>query len=262
MRRACFFVVSLASFASIASLSVVGCSSSSSPSTASDASTSEDAGTDGVAPDAAPGTIYERGRILDYGSMTPLKGVTVTIGSLSVQTGADGKWAVPIPMGTPVRAKITDTGYIDVHLPELSGTGDVQRADVPIPDLMTFMYGQYAQPGYDTTKASVSVHIDKFSSCASIEGATLTVMTPAAGAKVEYFKGGFPSPMATSVSAAETGGHVSVYNVDPTADIVFQLSHPTCTQAPFPVTDGTQTLTGKVTLEAGNANSVFIMYLK
>jgi hypothetical protein len=55
---------------------------------------------------------------------------------------------------------------------------------------------------------------------------------------------------------------VSVYNLTPGVDFVFELKHPTCKQAAFPLTVGTKTITGKVTTEAGNANSVLVMYLQ
>jgi hypothetical protein len=235
----------------------LGCSSSSSPGSTpeSDASTS-DSGT----PEAAPNTINEHGHIIDYNNMTALAGVTVTAAGLTTTTGADGKWSLAIPAGTPSRPKVTFPGYIDVNLPEEIATGENDRHDLPIPDVMTYQLGQYAQRGYDTTKAAVSVAIHLRSTCASQAGATLTVVSPS-GASVEYFKNGFPSQSATSVSAGETAA-VTVYNLTPGVDPVFQLSHPTCMQEAFPVTDGTVTFTGKVTLEAGNANSVLVMYLK
>ena len=235
----------------------LACSSSSS----STATLGPDAGTDSPAtPDAPPGTILEHGRVVDFGDHHALSGATITIGAATTKTAADGKWSIAVPIGTPARPRITLDGYINVNLPEEISTADNDRKDLPLPDLMTFQLGMYAQPGYDLAKASISIAIDLLPSCASADGATLQVVSPA-GAKVEYFLNGFPSTNATAVKQGETPA-VTVYNLDPGVDFVFEVTHPTCKQAPFPVTVGAQTLTGKTTTEAGNANSVAVIYMQ
>jgi hypothetical protein len=76
-----------------------------------------------------------------------------------------------------------------------------------------------------------------------------------------YFKGGLPSKGATAVVAGQRPA-ISIYNLTPGGDVSVTLTHPTCKQAPFPTTVGNATFTGKVTLEAGKANSALVMYLQ
>jgi hypothetical protein len=151
-------------------------------------------------------------------------------------------------------------GYINVHLPEEISEADNDRHDLPLPDLQTFQLGQYAQRGYDLTKASISIAVYALPPCAGTEGTTLKVVSPP-GASVEYFQASFPSAAVTATVAGEIPA-VSVYNLDPGAEFVFELTHPTCKQVPWPVKVGSLTFTGKVTTEAGNANSVLIMYMQ
>ncbi len=248
MKRALLLLVSISHLAA--------CSSSSGTATPQ-----TDAGSDsGTVADSAPGTVADYGRALDYGTMKPMAGVTITENGGTATTGADGKWSFNVPMGTPMRPKLTLGGYINVHLPEALLNADNDRLDVPMPDLSTFMLGQFAQKGYDVTKASVSVVVYALPPCTSAEGGTLSVVSPA-GASVEYFNASFPTTTVSAIVAGQTPA-VTVYNLPPGVDFVFQLSHPTCKQLPYPVTVGTRTYTGKVTTEAGDSNSVFVMYMQ
>ena len=237
-------------------LLLAACSSSSSPATPA-----RDAGSDsGGSADSAPGTMKEFGRVIDFGTKKALSGATIAANGQTATTGADGKWSLSFPIGTPVRPRISLDGYVVVHLPEEMSDADNDRADLPIPDLMTFQLAQFAQRGYDLTKASISVAVDKMPSCMSTGGATLKVISPP-GASVEYFSAGFPTTTASAIVDGEVPA-VTVYNLEPGVELVFELSHPTCKQVPYPVKVGSMTITGKVTTEAGNVNSVFVMYMQ
>lgn len=200
------------------------------------------------------------GRVVDYATNKPLAGVKIVMGTATFTTPADGKYAIQVPKDVPLDAKVTKDGYIVGFMPEESFSGDGDRGDFTLPDLNTYNLAELGQDGYDESLASVTIVVRTLPSCASDDGATLTVTAPS-GTKTLYFKGGLPSASTTAVQAGQTPA-ISVYNVTPGAELQFTLSHPTCTQAPFPVTVGTATFTGKVSTEAGKASSALIVYLQ
>ena len=81
---------------------------------------------------------------------------------------------------------------------------------------------------------------------------------------MKYFKGGFPSNTATSVTAGELPSAV-IYNLPPGAPVQLTITHPTCKQVAFPTPDTDApniVYTGNVTTEAGNSAGVLRYYLE
>lgn len=238
----------------VALLSACSSSSSSHGTTGGDAGSAQDASAD------APGMITETGRVIDFGTRNPVPGVKISEGSATTTTDAKGVWTLQMPVGVPTRVTLSMDGYATAHLPEEIYTADNDRGDVPLPSISTFQLAEDAQTGYDATQASISIVVRTLPSCASATGATLQVNSPS-GTSTAYFKGGFPSKSATAVTAGQDPA-ISLYNIPVGSALDLTLQHPTCTMVPFPVASGSATFTGKVDLEAGNANSALVLFLQ
>ena len=241
---------------SLSLLSLATCAACSSGSSAHVA-TQQDAG--GLGEDAGP-SFNDHGVVVDYSTAKPVAGVTLTDGTQTHTTDATGSFAFAVPAGVPLSLVLTAPMYTKTYLPELSLTGDYDRANIPFPDLQLFHLAQQAFDGYDTSRGIVYIVVTAIGSCASVEGGSLTVVIPTDG-KVGYFEKRFPTASRTTFKANETPA-AAVYNVPAGTQIRVTMTHPTCTMAPFPVTVGGVTYTGQVPVEAGDANSVANYYLQ
>lgn len=234
---------------------IFGCSSSSqSQPGGNDAGSSEGGVEAGVA------TVTVTGRVYDYATNKGLAGATVTEVGATTTTDADGKWSLKVPINTPSSTLVFKDGYIRGHMPEEIYSGDYDRGDMPLPDLNTFMLAELAQNGYDESKAAISIVVRTLPSCASDDGATLTVTAPD-GTSTVYFKGGLPSASATAVSKGQSPA-INVYNIPAGDNLTLTLTHPTCKQVPFPYTEGNATFTGNTVTEAGKSNSALVLFLQ
>jgi hypothetical protein len=235
------------------------CSSSSAP---APADTADASGSDGgTGDDAAAPAVTEHGSIIDYGTLlssgstVPVAGLTVTDGAQSTTTDAKGNWSLMVPAGASLSPSISGTTkgdpYSTLFLPTAtSAGGDVDRGTIVVADQSTFQLERLILSA-DSTKAIVHVAATATGSCASVAGGTISVTAPA-GASVVYFNAkGLPSSTATSFPQLPFPGPVAViYDVDPGADVTFQVSHPTCTPSPAPVTNGGASFTGQVVTKA------------
>jgi hypothetical protein len=247
----------------------VGCSSN--PDSSSKKSEPEvvDSGKDAegdAAPEAAPGTSVEHGVMVDYESLTPVPGLTVTDNGLSTTTDDGGAWSLTVPQGATLQPTVTSSSYSKLLFPESTAVGaDIDFSSVVIPDSNTYQLEETVLQ-MDTSKALVQIVVFTMPSCASATGGTLSVTSPS-GASVAYFNTvALPTTTLTSFQAVQAPRPVAVvYNIDPSATLSVQMSHPTCTQVPFPVTYGGREYSGKVTLqpaEPGGVNSALVLFLQ
>lgn len=236
----------------VALLGGAACSSSSGTSASSDAGPNPDAGD-------ASRMVTDRGVVFSYDTGAPLIGVTVTENGTSTTTDSTGAWSIPLPAGVPGRVTLRANGYVTGYFFEEIFDGDNDRGKIPILSSSTFQLSQAALAGYDATLASISIDTRTLPSCASVDGAVVTVVSPA-GTSLTYFRGGLPNRSAMSVNAGERPA-LSVYNVPLHTDLELAVRHPTCKMAPFPVKVGAATYTGKVDT-AADATSALALYLE
>src|SRR5262245_64031843 len=129
--------------------------------------------------DAAPAIEGQHGTFVDYFSGAPLSGFTVTDGTASTTTDAQGNWILPAPTGVALAPTVTGPKYTNVYFPEvMAASAEINWGRVPIPDTGAFMLEQNILSA-DTTKALVQILIHKTGSCTSVAGGTMTVTSPA-----------------------------------------------------------------------------------
>lgn len=189
-------------------------------------------GTTRTAPDLAPpatdaGIVGQHGRVIDYFNLTPLAGFTVTDGSNSTTTDANGEFVLPAPMDVDLAPIVTGPKYSTLQLARArAAAADVDLGPITIPSSSTFM-SELSIINADQTKALVQVVIIPTGACTSVAGGTLTVTSPP-GAAVAYFSAsGFP----VGTQMVDTMQHrpaAVVYNVEPGASLEVALTHPTC----------------------------------
>jgi hypothetical protein len=199
--------------------------------------------------------------VLDYIDRNPIKDITVTEGGLTATTDATGAYSLDIPANTPVTLKLTGGKYAQTYIAEIMLGKDYDRK-VPIPELGLFHVGQGSLDGYDRSRGIVYVVARATGSCTSVDGGTVTLKSPT-DAKWSYFVDKLPAPTQTSFKWLDDDTPVgAVYNVPAGQQIDIQIDHPTCKMIPFPATVNQVTYTGKVTVEAGDSNSVLIYWLQ
>jgi hypothetical protein len=237
-----------------------------------------DAGGDDAGADVQGAMATEHGVVLDYGALltsgqaTPIKGLTITEGARSTTTDANGKWSLTIPAGATLSPIVSGTvagdPYSTLYLPDgvADAGGDLDRGEIMMADTSVFQLERETLTS-DNSKAVVHAVVQTTGTCKSAAGGTLTVTSPS-GAKVMYFDvQGYPSPSQTSF--ADLGGQrpvADIYDVTPGVPITVQVSHPSCHQAPFPVSMGSGArLTGTVTTKAsepGDFSSAIVVVLQ
>ncbi len=235
----------------------LGCSSSSSPNpvsgTDAGADVAIDVGSD-AAKEAAPGTVVEHGIMVDYATLNPAAGLSITDNGQSTTTDATGAWSLTVPADAKLQPIVTGPKYSLLYFPdskpEKAGADvDFGTAVSATADLYNVESGILA--GIDTTKALIHLVVVTTGTCTSPVGGTLKVTAPA-DAKVSYFgESSIPDDTVTSFQKVAGDRPVAViYNVTPGADVAFTIDHPTCKLAPYPVTFRGKTYDGKVRTEA------------
>ena len=240
------------------------CSSSSDTpaSTTSDTGASKDTATTNDAADGGAGSTFkDHGVVLDYLSRKPLADITVSEGGVTAKTDAAGAFSLDVPTGTPLELMLSGGTYTKTYIAEVILGQDYERK-VPIPDLTLFHVGSNSFDGFDNTRGIVYVVARATGSCTSVDGGKITLKSPT-DAKFEYFTDKLPDSARTEFKWVDDDTPVAaVYNVPPGQQIDIQIDHPTCKQIAFPAKVGEVTYTGRVTVEAGDANSVSIFYLQ
>ncbi|MDB4996768.1 MAG: hypothetical protein JWM74_4200 [Myxococcaceae bacterium] len=208
-----------------------------------------------------PGQATQKGRIIDLDSKAGVEGATVDLGGKTGVTGDKGAYAIQVPLDTNFFMSVTGPGHLKLIEQEWKLTGDFDRSTTSFIPTSTSDTLRSTLPGYDATKATISVGLVITGACTTEGGATIEIVPPGA-AKMKYFRGGFPSTADTVSVAGETTPTAVFWNVEPCDDYTIKVTHPTCTVIPFPYTDGPITYSGRARGEAGDAASFARVFLK
>jgi hypothetical protein len=230
---------------------VAACSSSASSGTAaSDAG--GDAGSSQALPEAAPGSSILHGTMVDYQTLKPVGGLTITSGDSTTTTDATGAWLLTVPTGSPLQLGVTNATYSRLALPDMvAKDGDVDMSAIVIPDTSTFSLAKDVLKGFDDTKALVWLVISTRPSCASPVGGTVTLTSPAGGAVAYFGTAALPMASVTTFQAVAAGRPVAaLYNLDTAGSLAFTIDHPTCKMAAYPVEYTGRTYSGTARLDA------------
>ncbi len=245
---------------------LVACSSSSgSPAGAGgDAGTSADS-----APDVSAGTVVEHGVLVDYFTLKPVAGLTVTDNGVSTTTDANGAWSLMVPKTSAFQVTVSGPSYTQLLFPDGTASGsDADYGTVVIPDSSSYNLEQNSLTAFDPAKALVQLVFVNTGACTSVAGGTLKVLTPA-GTSLTYFAGatGIPTDAVKSLQDGKPNrAQAVVYNIPVGADLTLQIDHPTCKAMPFPAT-GTHgiTLSGKTrtrAAEPGDVNASLVLFMQ
>ncbi len=216
-----------------------------------------DGGTDAPSP---PGQATQKGRIIDLDSKAGVEGATVDLGGKTAISGEKGAYAIQVPLDTNFFMTVTGPDHLKLIEQEWKLTGDFDRSTTSFIPTGTSDTLRSTLPGYDSTKATISVGLVITGACTTEGGATIEIV-PAGNAKLKYFHGGFPSNDTVSFAGEITPTAV-FWNVEPGDDYTIKVTHPTCTVIPFPYTDGPITYSGRARGESGDAASFARVFLK
>jgi hypothetical protein len=252
-----------------ASLILLASCSSGSSGTPGDGSSS--GGSSGGPTVTEHGVVYDYGTLLATGNLVTVEGLTITDNGLTATTDVNGNWSLTVPLSSTMQPIVTGTSkgdpYSYLMLPAATAAGtDLDWGNIITPDVSTFQLERVTL-GSDDTQAVMHAVVLTTGSCTSVAGGTLTVTSPP-GAKVNYFdQQGYPRAGQSAFIDPPVSRRpvADIYDVAPGTNITFQISHPTCHQAPFPVTNGGATLTGQVVTKAaepGDNNSALVVVLE
>jgi hypothetical protein len=195
----------------------------------------------------------------------PVAGATVTIGSRSVTTAADGTYAIEVPAGVPFTMTVTQPSYIPLFEAEDTVEASYDRGNTILISTQTASLLEDSLPSFDATASLLTIELVKTGSCTEVAGTTVVVSPSVANAVAQY-----PAQCISPIggtSAADgvfpSASAAVVYNL-PAGTYTVTASSPKCTQIPYPYTDPTTGLTydGPVTTKAGGPNAFTRVFLK
>jgi hypothetical protein len=220
------------------------------------------AGLDGGNTDAptVPGEATQTGSIVDLDSKVGVQGATVDLGGRTGVTGERGAYAIKVPVDTSFFMTVTGPGHLKLIEQEWKLTGDYDLGKTSFLSTSTSDTLRSTLPGYDRTKATISVGLMITGACTTEEGATFEIDPPGV-AQLKYFRGGFPST-ATFAGAGQTVPTAVFWNIEPGDNYTIKAKHPTCEVIPYPHSVGTVSYSGRVRGEAGDAASFIRVFLK
>lgn len=214
--------------------------------------------------DASQGTLVtQKGTIIELGTTsTGVEGATVDFGGgHSGTSAAKGAYSVQVPAKEPFSMLISAPDHTTIGEQEWFITGDFDRKTTSLPDKSTTQQLLQALNGIDPDKGVLSVGLFRTGACTDIGGATIALDPPGAS-KITYFKNQFPVSQLTTTQTGENTPSAVIYNLEPGDTFNVKVTHPTCTQAPFPFTptgdvddigdNSTITYTGKVKVAPAN----------
>lgn len=201
-------------------------------------------------------TVTQKGQIIQLGSTStgvPSPKVDPTVAG-AVTGDAKGNYTMPVPADTPFDMMISADTYTTVIEQEWKLSGDYDRKTTSLPDSNTTQALLTLLQGIDVTKGVLSVGLVKTGACPDEGGATIA-LDPPGDSKVEYFKNGFPSSSQTTTVAGQVTPTAILYNLEPGNTFAIKVTHPSCTQQPFPYTPPAEpaiTYTGNVRVDPAN----------
>jgi hypothetical protein len=223
------------------------------------------AGSDAGAADLAGAPMFtEHGVMLDYDTLKPVAGLTVTDGDASTTTDAMGQWSLT-RTAAALAPVVTGASYSKVIFPLSNPVGaDIDFGPQVIPTANTYNLEEVVL-AQDTTKALVHIVALTGGTCSDPSGATLTLLSPAGATLIYFDPSSYPNMQAkTTLKVTAPRPLAVVINVTPGADVTFTFQHPTCTQVPWPATFNGKAITGMVptlAAEPDHINSALAMVL-
>jgi len=223
----------------------------------------------GGAADAGPPLVTQTGTTVTYtpcAPNTPLAGATLTIGSHSATTAADGTYSIDVPSGTPFTMTVTAPNYIPLIEAEDTVSANYARGDTRMILDQTASFFTAVLPKYTSAGGLLIIELVTTGSCTDLGGTTVAVSPASPNALTQY-----PAQCATPVSqnTSATNGvfpaanAAVIYNLTP-GTVTVTATSPNCTQIPYPYTDSTTGLTydGTVTTQAGTGTSFTRVFFK
>ncbi len=214
--------------------------------------------------DAGP-TVHQTGTIVDFdsainGAGTGVAGATVTDGTHTATTGADGTYSLEVDMGVAFTMTVTAPKYVTLVEQPSTLTADADRGSTQLLALADEPLLEDTLTGYDATLGVLSVAIMPTGSCASEAGTTLTV-SPAGDSHVVYMAHHVPN---STYATAQEGAFPSaaIYNLPTGVPITVSITGGTCTPSTFPVLYNGISFDPAVSTEAGNVTAFSRIFLQ
>jgi hypothetical protein len=209
---------------------------------------------------SSSGMITQTGKTVTYtpcAANEPLAGATVTIGSHTATTAADGSYSISIPSGTPFTMTVTAPNYIQITEAEDSASADYTRPDTRmiLSDTATFLTEEL--PSYAATGGIITIELVKTGACTDVGGTTVSV-SPASSDALTQYPDQCGSPLGQNAYATDgifpAASAAVVYNLTP-GTYTLTATSPKCSQIPYPYTDPDTQLTyeGTVVVAAAGA---------
>lgn len=240
------------------------CSSCSSASTAGNAGDGGDGGTPGDGASATPATAH--GQMVDYFTLKPVAGLSVSAGGATTTTDSTGNWTLSVTTGMTLEPHVTGPSYTNLIFPTATANAaDVDFEQQVIPDTSAFTL-QEQSISSDPAKALVQIVVAAIGSCASAVGGTVKVAAPAGASTIYFASSALPDASLTSFQDVKAPRPVAVvFNIAPDAALDVQIEHPTCKQVALPTSYKGKNLSDKTTLKAtepGGYNSALFFLLQ
>jgi hypothetical protein len=212
------------------------------------------------------GMTTAHGTVIDYFNLSGIPNLTLTAEGQTATTDDAGAFSMMVNGDQPLMPHLTGPNFVELIFPEVvPAQADLDYGPSVMASLNTFSV-ETSGLGANVSKGLVQVLVRADASCPSVAGGTVTVLSPP-GATVVYFsQTGYPDNTLTSLQdVMAPRPAVVVYDVEPGAQLVLQVNHPTCKQVPFPYMRDGRTYTGKVDIRAinpGNFNSALVLQLQ
>ena len=224
------------------------------------------AGVDAASITGYDGSSTAHGVMIDYFTLKPLAGLTVSANGATSTTDANGAWSITVPGAAVLTPSVTGPDYAPLIFPEtVPAAADMDFGASVVGTTNAF---QLEQGGLGNTpsKGIVQVVVRALASCGSADGATIKVLSPSGASAVYFDANGLPDPSLTAPETVKAPRPVAViYDVAPGSQLRLQVNHPTCKQASFPLVDQGRTYTGQTTINAaepGDYSSAVVLFLQ
>ncbi|MGO8994001.1 MAG: hypothetical protein ACLQVI_11780 [Polyangiaceae bacterium] len=204
--------------------------------------------------------VTESGKIVAMGSDAVVAGAVVTAGDQTATTAADGTFSLTLQKGETFQLSVVADGYATLLMQQTSLVADYDAGSTTVVPNATASLLTSILSGYDSTLGVLSIAVEPTGACTDEGGATVAV-SPAGSSRVVYMSGGIPNSSLTAVKEGEFPSAV-IYNAAPNVPLTVTVTHPTCTQVAFPVTQNGVEYTGEMSTEAGEVTGFARIFLQ
>ena len=212
------------------------------------------------------GSSTAHGVMIDYFTLKPLAGLTVSANGATSTTDANGAWTLTVSGASVLTPSVTGPDYAPLIFPEtVPASADMDFGQSVIGTTNAFQLEQGGL-GNAPSKGIVQIVVRALASCGSADGATIKVLSPSGANAVYFDANGLPDPSLTAPETVKAPRPVAViYDVAPGSQLKLQVNHPTCKQVSFPFVDQGRTYTGQTTINAaepGDYSSAVVLFLQ